>query len=96
MITVGPNIILEIGSINTWKDAIRSIKKSLEKYYEIANATGDPKIEAALELLRSDCLGMENFKILMDEKLSVILFLIIFNKVFIKTNLYIGSCRKHH
>jgi hypothetical protein len=54
----------------------------LEKYYKIANSTGDPKIVAALDLLKSEFLGMEDFEIMLGGKLSVILFLIILNIAF--------------
>ncbi len=33
---------------------------------------GDPKIVVALDLLKSEFLGMEDFEILLDKKLSVI------------------------
>ncbi len=49
-------------------------ENSLDKYYEIANATGDPNVVAALDLLKSDLLGMESFEVLLDEKLKVIIF----------------------
>jgi hypothetical protein len=34
----------------------------------MANATGNPKVVAAINLIKSDCLGMENFEILLDGK----------------------------
>ena len=49
----------------------KHFENALDKYFEMANATGNPKVVAAINLIKSDCLGMENFEILLDGKPSV-------------------------
>jgi hypothetical protein len=49
----------------------KHFKNALEKYFEMANETGNPKVVAAINLIKSDCLGMEHFEILLDGNLSV-------------------------
>lgn len=44
-------------------------EESVLKYYEVANNTCDPQIIAAIDQLKSHCLGI--FEVLMDEQLSV-------------------------
>ena len=54
-------------------------KESMLKYYALANKCCDPQVLAAMDLLKSNCLGMEIYEVLLDDRLSVGLYFIFKN-----------------
>jgi uncharacterized protein YpbB len=54
-------------------------KESMLKYYALANKCCDPQVIAAMDQLKSNCLGMEIYEVLLDERLSVGLYFIFKN-----------------
>lgn len=49
----------------------KHFENAITKYYSIANMCGDPKILEAINLLKANCVGLDTYQVLMDEKLMV-------------------------